>query len=111
MLMANDSPSVRIALFFGCAVLFIVCDVLAANWGKNNSQASLVALLLVAPLAYVVFGYLNEQHALSVVSAWIVLVVCVSSVLLGLFVFDDQLTAKQGAGVALAIVAGALLLF
>lgn len=108
--MLDGSLFYRLTIFFACAVLFVVCDVLAANWAKNGSAPSFYALILCAPLAYISFGYLNQKYALAVVSAWVVLVVCVSSVLLGIFVFNDQLTFRHGIGIVLAIVSAVLLL-
>lgn len=101
--MPGDSLLSRIVALCVCAALFIICDALAANWGKNNSTLSLYLLLVAAPFAYLAFGYLNQKYALAVASAWIVLTVCVSSVLMGMFIFDDKLTARQGVGIVLAI--------
>ena len=107
--MLSDMSYSRAIALLVCAALFIICDGLAANWGKNGSTFSLYLLLISSPLAYLAFGYLNQRYALSVASAWIVLTVCVSSILMGIFLFDDQLTMRQGAGLVLAICSVSLL--
>lgn len=106
-----DSPTIRFLVLAVCASLFVVCDVLAANWGKNGSILSLVAMILLAPFSYVLFGYLNQKYPLSVISAWVVLALCVSTVFIGIVFFHDQLSLRQGVGVALAVVAISLLVF
>jgi multidrug transporter EmrE-like cation transporter len=104
-----DSPIYRLITILLCALLFVVCDTLAANWGKNGSTSSLVAVIFLAPFSYLLFGYLNQHYPLSVVSAWVVVILCICTVLIGIFYFKDPLTTRQMVGLALAIVAISLL--
>lgn len=104
-----ESPVIRFFILALCAGLFVICDTLAANWGKNGSFASLVIVIILAPFSYGLFGYLNQKYPLSIVSAWVVLVLCISTVLIGIFYFHDQLSLQQGIGLGLAIVSILLL--
>ena len=104
-----DLTVFRLAVLALCASLFVVCDTLAAHWGKNGSTASLIAVIILAPFSYILFGYLNQRYPLAIVSAWVVLVLCVATVLIGIFFFGDHLTFRQGIGVVLAIIAMSLL--
>lgn len=106
-----ESPLSRLLAVLLCSALFVACDTLAANWGKNGSTSSLVTVIVLAPFSYVLFGYLNQRYALSVVSAWVVLALCISTVLIGLTYFHDPVTPRQSAGLALAVVAISLLSF
>jgi multidrug transporter EmrE-like cation transporter len=106
-----ESMPARMALLFACALLFVVCDGLAANWGKTGSQRSLVAVVALAPFSYILFGYVNKKMALAVSSAWVTLFLCISTVLIGFFYFGETLTGRQIAGLILAILAIVLLIF
>ena len=105
------TPATRLCAIIVCAALFVLCDALAANWGKNGSTASLLAVVVLAPVSYALFGYLNQRYALSVLSAWVVLALCISTVLIGLFYFHDEVSLRQYAGLGLAVVAVSLLAF
>lgn len=105
-----DSPLLRFLTVCFCGGLFILCDSLAAHWGKNQSITSLIAVIILAPFSYILFGYLNQKYPLSIISAWIVLAICIGTVLIGIFVFNDQLTFKQCIGLALAILSISLLI-
>ena len=105
-----ETPFIRFLIVIVCGGLFILCDSLAAHWGKNNSINALIAVILIAPLSYILFGYLNQRYALSVISAWTVLVICIGTVLVGIFFFHDQLTLKQSIGLFMAIISITLLI-
>ncbi len=106
-----ETPLSRLAAIIVCSALFVICDALAANWGKNNSSASLVAVIVLAPFTYAMFGYLNQRYALSILSAWVVLGLCVSTVFIGIFYFHDEISTRQGIGLGLAVAAISLLAF
>lgn len=105
-----DNPSIRFIVLSSCACFFVFCDLLAAHWGKSGSIASLTSVLILAPFSYILFGYLNQKYPLAIVSSWVVLVLCITSVFFGFFVFGEQLTVRQTIGVIFSITAITLLL-
>ena len=90
-------------------MLFVLCDFLAAKWGKHGSTAALIAVIPLAPFSYIMFGYLSQKYPLAVISSWTVLAICLCTVALGIFYFGDELTYRQGAGVLLSLLSIALL--
>ncbi len=104
-----DSPIIRFVVLMACASMFVICDTLAAHWGKNGSLVSLALAVILAPLSYILFGYLNQKYPLAVASAWITLILCLSTVLIGIFFFNDQPSTRQWIGLVLAIIAMSLL--
>ena len=105
-----ENPILRFLTVFVCSMLFVLCDFLAAKWGKQQSMISLYVLIPLAPFSYILFGYLNQKYPLAVVSAWVVLWICLSTVLLGIFYFGDELTGRQSAGLVMAVFAMVLFL-
>jgi len=104
-----DSPILRFVILAACASLFVICDSLAAHWGKNNSLPALITVIFLAPFSYILFGYLNQKYPLAVVSAWVTIVLCITTVLIGFFFFNDTVSLRQGLGITLAISAMLLL--
>jgi multidrug transporter EmrE-like cation transporter len=92
-----------VALVMGCAVCFIVCDTMAAHWGKNGSNLALVAVIICSPAGYLLFGYLNKKFQLSVVAGWVNVSICIGTVLVGWLLFKDELTIRHWIGLSLAV--------
>lgn len=91
------------------ASAFVLCDYLSANWGKNNSVVSLFIMFSIAPIAYVLFGILNRTKSLSVSSGLVNMLLLIGTILVGIFIFKDQLNIKQIIGLIFAITAIGLL--
>ena len=104
-----ESLVARFGLLVACASLFVVCDALAAHWGKNGSTTSLIVVIFLAPFSYILFGFVNKKYPLAIASAWIMLALCITTVLVGYFFFNDQLTTRQFIGLGMALVASGLM--
>jgi multidrug transporter EmrE-like cation transporter len=92
-------------LTLGAAASFVMCDGLAAYWGKSKSLGTFVFFVLAAPLSYILFGLINEHKTL-VVSAGIVnMCVLIGTTLVGIFVFQEALSSRQIVGLGFALIA------
>ena len=92
-----------------CAGMFILCDGLSAHWGKTGSGRSLVIVMLLSPLSYSAFAFINTRLNLAVTAALVNIVVVVGGALVGVLVFKEQLSSMQYVGIALALVSVTLL--
>jgi len=92
-------------LIIGSTAVFILCDSFAANWGKSNGKISLLLLFVLSPVGYILFGILNSTKSLSVSSGLVNMGLLVGTVLVGVFYFHDELTARQMAGLIFAVMA------
>jgi multidrug transporter EmrE-like cation transporter len=96
-------------LVLSSTAVFILCDALAANWGKNKSTASLILVVLVSPICYLLFGMLNEHKSLATSSAVINILALVGTILVGVIVFREGLLPRQMFGISFAFFAILLL--
>jgi multidrug transporter EmrE-like cation transporter len=97
------------ALLLGCACLFIVCDSFSAHWGKTGSTRSLIAFVVLSPLSYFVFAFINKSIDLAVAGALVNTLIVVGAVLVGVVVFEEELSLLQYAGIGLALASVTLL--
>lgn len=100
-----DATLTRVIVLVACASLFVICDTLAAYWGKFDSTRALYALIPLAPFSYIMFGYINKRYPLAIASSYVNIALCTATILIGYFVFADELTVRQWVGVALAFAA------
>jgi multidrug transporter EmrE-like cation transporter len=92
-------------LTVGAAASFIMCDALAAYWGKSKSLSTFIFFVLAAPLSYILFGLINEHRSL-VISAGIVnMCVLIGTTLVGVLVFQEVLSSRQIVGLGFALIA------
>ena len=94
---------------FVCAGLFILCDGLSAHWGKTGNGRSLAIVMLLSPLSYSAFAFINTKMDLAVTGALVNTIVVVGAVLVGVIVFKEELSSMQYVGIALALVSVTLL--
>jgi multidrug transporter EmrE-like cation transporter len=92
----------------GAAVL-ILCDGLSAHWGKTGNGRSLAYVMLLAPLSYSTFAFINTRLNLAVTGALVNTIVVVGVALVGTFVFKEQLSSMQYLGIVLAVISMTLL--
>jgi drug/metabolite transporter (DMT)-like permease len=97
------SGMVQVLLILGAAALFTLCDSLAADWGRSDRARSLVLVLAVGPVAYLLFGYLARHTPLALVSGYVNVTMAVGTMLVGVLVFGDVLSARQWCGIGLAV--------
>lgn len=95
----------RWAFVIFSASLFIASDSFSAKWGKSGSLWALGLMFILAPMGYLMFGLLNRNTTLSVSSGLVNMMLLIGTVLIGIFVFKDELTTRQTAGLVLAFVA------
>lgn len=89
----------------GAAALFILCDSLAAHWGKTQSWVSLAIVLVLGPFAYILFGLLNESKSLAVSSGMVNIMLIIGTVLVSVFVFKESLTLREWIGLGFGVIA------
>ena len=92
-----------------CAGMFILCDGLSAHWGKTGNGRSLAIVMLLSPLSYSAFAFINTRLNLAVTGALVNTIVVVGAVLVGALVFGEELSSMQYVGIALALVSVTLL--
>jgi multidrug transporter EmrE-like cation transporter len=96
-------------LVFGCAAIFILCDSLSAHWGKTGHKHSLALFVVLAPFSYALFALINKRIDLAIAGALVNTIIVVGAVLVGVFVFREQLSTTQYIGIGLALVSVTLL--
>ena len=97
------------SIVLACAGLFILCDGLSAHWGKTGSGRSLAYVMLLSPLSYWAFAFINTRLNLAVTGALVNTIVVVGAALVGTFVFKEQLSSMQYLGIVLAVISMTLL--
>ncbi|MDQ6435064.1 hypothetical protein RB623_13490 [Mesorhizobium sp. LHD-90] len=97
------------ALMLACAGLFILCDSLSAHWGKTGNARSLVAFIVLSPLSYFVFAFINRRMDLAVAGALVNTLIVIGAVAVGVLVFEEQLSSLQYVGIGLALASVTLL--
>lgn len=92
-----------------CAALFILCDGFSAHWGKTGSYRSLAIVMLLAPVSYFAFAFINTRLNLAVTGAMVDTIVVAGALIVGAVVFKEEVSAAQYIGIALALIAVTLL--
>jgi multidrug transporter EmrE-like cation transporter len=92
------------ALIVLTALPFVACDSLAARWGKFNCWWSFAGMCILAPIGYILFGFLNKTMTLSASSGLVNMAIVTMTILIGIFLFKDDVTTPQKWGLALAVV-------
>jgi drug/metabolite transporter (DMT)-like permease len=93
------------ALTLFSAGFFILCDSLSANWAKKSHISSLAIVVVLSPIAYLLFGLLASRVNLAVAGSLVNLMIMVGAVLVGVFYFKEHITGLQWAGIILGAVA------
>ena len=89
------------ALTLFSAGFFILCDSLSTNWAKTSSASSVVMVVLLSPLAYILFGLLASRVNLSIAGSLVNLMIMIGAVLVGLLYFKEHVTILQWIGIGL----------
>jgi drug/metabolite transporter (DMT)-like permease len=97
------------ALTLFSASFFILCDLLSTNWAKSPSAPLLAVLIVLSPVAYLLFGVLASRVNLAVAGSLVNLMIMIGSVLVGLLYFKDRLTVVQSIGIGFGVIAVVLL--
>ncbi len=93
----------------GTAAVFVLCDSLAALWGKRDHRIALILFILLSPLGYCCFGLLNRNTSLSAASGLVNVFLIMGTVSVGIYFFDEKLGIREIAGLGFAIMAIILL--
>lgn len=72
-----------------CALAFSVCDTLVAHWAKNGSHTALAVAMILAPVGYLLFGYLNTRVDLSIAGGLVNASIVLFTALAGYFLFGE----------------------
>ena len=92
-------------LLLSSTVFFVLCDALAAHWGKSKSIASLLIVILVSPLCYILFGTINKYRSLATSASVINMLALVGTILVGVVIFREGLSLRQTIGISFAFLA------
>lgn len=92
-----------------CSGMFILCDGLSAHWGKTGSSRSPAYVMLLSPLSYWAFAFINTRLSLAVTGALVNTIVVAGAILVGAIVFKEEVSSLQYVGIALALIAVTLL--
>jgi multidrug transporter EmrE-like cation transporter len=97
------------ALTLLSAGFFILCDSLSTNWAKTSSVASVAIVIVLSPLAYILFGLLASRVNLAIAGSLVNLIIMIGAVLVGLLYFKEHVTMLQWIGIGLGAAAIAIL--
>ena len=78
------------------SLTFVFSDSLSAYWGKTGNKFALFAFLLASPIGYLFFALLNRKLSLGISSGIVNLFMIMGNIAIGLLVFGEILTLKQG---------------
>jgi drug/metabolite transporter (DMT)-like permease len=87
------------------AGFFILCDSLSTNWAKTSSVSSVVTVVVLSPVAYLLFGLLASRVNLAIAGSLVNLMIMIGAVLVGLLYFKEHVTMLQWVGIGLGGVA------
>jgi multidrug transporter EmrE-like cation transporter len=76
-------------------VVFSMGDVVSRAWGKSLQLKWFVAMIVVATMAYSVFGVLARENEFSKSAIWVSISLTISSCILGVLVYKDPLTYSK----------------
>jgi multidrug transporter EmrE-like cation transporter len=84
------------------AGFFILCDSLSTNWAKTSSTSSVATVVVLSPLAYLLFGLLASRVNLAIAGSLVNLMIMIGAVLVGVLYFKEHVTMLQWIGIGLA---------
>lgn len=92
---------------------FVFCDYLSVRWSELMPSEGiatwrLLGICILAPVGMVAFGLVGSKMGLAAVSGFINAGIVVASVVVGVVLRNEQLSAWQKVGIVLGIVAIAL---
>ena len=92
------------ALTLCSAGFFILCDSLSANWAKTSSISNAATVVVLSPLAYILFGLLASRVNLAIAGSLVNLMIMIGPVLVGLLYFKGRVAMLQWVGIGLGMV-------
>lgn len=93
------------ALTLISAGFFILCDSLSTHWARTSSLRSVATVIVLAPVAYLLFGLLASRVNLAIAGSLVNLMIMIGAVLVGIFWFEEKITTLQWTGILLGIAA------
>ena len=92
---------------------FVFCDYTSVRWTEELPRSGymtwrLVCIAALAPAGMIAFGFVGSKMGLAAVSGFINAGIVVASVMVGVVLRNEQLSAWQKVGIVLGIVAIAL---
>ena len=88
-----------------CILLYVFCDSLAADWGKNGRTISIVIGTITALIEYLTFAWLNKYWSLAQAGAFVNVGIASGTVFVSYFFFKKNLTTTQWWGIAVGLIA------
>lgn len=89
---------------------FVAGNYITAQWARTNNNLLWIPVFISACLGYVLFGFLIKRSNLSISTGLVDAILVIASILIGLFIFKDLISAKQLIGLILACIAVVLLI-
>lgn len=114
--LSSNMKSFQIFFYIiGAVAIALLGNSISAIWAKSDEKFSLwlLAILIIAPMVFILFGVVTSKIGLAISSGVIDSLLTVSSVLVGLIVFQEwqRVTVLQYLGMALALAGIFLMLF
>jgi len=98
----------NLLLLLLCVLLFTTSDAIAARWGRKPDAISVVAILLVGPFAYFLFGYLAANTSLAKMGGYVNCGIVLCTALAGVAFFGER--PSRTAWLAIGIIVSGLAL-
>ena len=98
----------------GSAASFSFCDALSKNWAEGQPLSKwLFYLVVLAPVAYLIFGYITKQFGLALTGSIVNILIVLFTILIGLFYYHEwqMITPIGYIGIFLAVIALFLIIF
>lgn len=89
-------------------LLFALGDVVARAWGKSLLWKWFFAVIIVATMAYSVFGYLARDNEFSKVAIWVSISLTICSCTIGILFYKDPLNLSKILALVAALAAAIL---
>ena len=89
-------------LALATASFFVFSNSLTGIWAKTHQWWLWIPICLAACVGYFTFGVLMKQANLSVSTGLVDTLILICSIIVGVFLFRDVLTARQIIGLSLA---------
>lgn len=92
-----------------CALTFTCADYFAARWGHRGDLRSLSVVLLIGPLAYLLFGYLAKATSLAKMGGYVNSGIVLFTTAAGIAFLNERPDRTTWMGIGLIVVGLALL--
>ncbi len=84
--------------------MFALVDSMSAYWGRTGNKLTLSLIILLGPIAYILFAFIVREYGLAISLIIINLLIILEGVLIGVFLYKEKLKTKQSIGIIFAFI-------